>query len=277
MSLQNLAEPELASASVEQKPRANIYTMMLVLAFFAIVVACVVLWMELKSYGDFPWWETKGIAPATTWLTPGGIDGGVGLEPHRSWLASEGLTAETSSKAGSMRPHRTGFSRGKARWGVGATEFVDPFHLSVVRRPDESAARSGRTEVPLFALQRRGTGANVGGASRNKPPRLGPALVRVHRVPLLRPAPRPVQHQFPRPRSSRRPPRRRPLKQPQVVSRSSLHRVQPMSGLPRHRQPPRLVHRSSVLNAVCADRGCMPASNRLAPKSRAPTATQKTW
>ena len=86
MSLQNSAGPELASAPVEQKPRANIYTMMLVLAFFAIVVACVVLWMELKSYGDFPWWETKGIAPATTWLTPSGGSGDVALEPRSSWL-----------------------------------------------------------------------------------------------------------------------------------------------------------------------------------------------
>ncbi len=51
---------------VEQKPRANIYTMMLVLSLCAIIVACLVLWLELKSYGDYPWWDTKGVAPAAT-------------------------------------------------------------------------------------------------------------------------------------------------------------------------------------------------------------------
>jgi hypothetical protein len=87
VSQQNLAGPDLASTPVEQKPRANIYTMMLVLAFFAIIVACVVLWLELKTYGDYPWWETKGIAPATSWLTPAG-PGGDGLaKTPGSWLA----------------------------------------------------------------------------------------------------------------------------------------------------------------------------------------------
>ncbi len=87
MSQQNLAGPELASAPVEQKPRVNIYTIMLVLAFFAIVVACVVLWLELKEYGDYPWWETKGIAPATSWLTPAEMGGPESVEPPGSWLA----------------------------------------------------------------------------------------------------------------------------------------------------------------------------------------------
>ena len=87
MSQQNLAEPELASPPVEQKSRANIYTMMLVLAFFAIVVACVVLWLELKSYGDYPWWETKGVAPATSWLSPIEHGGDAVIEPLAARLA----------------------------------------------------------------------------------------------------------------------------------------------------------------------------------------------
>ncbi len=87
MSQQNLAEPKLASTPVEQKPRANIYTMLLVLSFFAIVVACVVLWLELKTYGDYPWWETKGIAPPTSWLMPAGTGGGGFVETPGSWLA----------------------------------------------------------------------------------------------------------------------------------------------------------------------------------------------
>jgi hypothetical protein len=48
--------------------------MMLVVALCAIIVACVLLWLELKAYGDFPWWDTKGIvAPATSWLAPTGL------------------------------------------------------------------------------------------------------------------------------------------------------------------------------------------------------------
>lgn len=85
MSQQNLAEPGLASTTVEQKPRANIYTMMLVLAFCAIAVACVVLWLELKTYGDYPWWETKGVAPATSWLTPAGTGGAAVETPGSCW------------------------------------------------------------------------------------------------------------------------------------------------------------------------------------------------
>jgi hypothetical protein len=69
VSPQNLAAQELASGQVEQKPRANIYTMMLILAFVGICVACVLLWMELQAYGPYPWWKTQGVAPAaTSWI-----------------------------------------------------------------------------------------------------------------------------------------------------------------------------------------------------------------
>ena len=66
VSLQNSPGLELPSTPIEQKPKANIYTMMLVLSMCAIIVACVVLWLELKAYGDYPWWETKGMAPPAT-------------------------------------------------------------------------------------------------------------------------------------------------------------------------------------------------------------------
>jgi hypothetical protein len=87
VSLQNSAGPELASAPVEQKPRANIYTMMLVMSLCAIIVACIVLWLELKSYGDYPWWETKGVAPATSWLSPSESSGNASVVPLGARLA----------------------------------------------------------------------------------------------------------------------------------------------------------------------------------------------
>jgi len=76
VSLQNSPGPDVVSAPIEQKPRANVYTMMLVVSLCAIIVACVVLWLELKSYGDFPWWDTKGVAPATSRLSPAEHGGG---------------------------------------------------------------------------------------------------------------------------------------------------------------------------------------------------------
>ena len=55
--------------------------MMLVVSLCAIIVACIVLWLELKSYGDYPWWETKGVAPATSWLSPFDRGGEAVIEP----------------------------------------------------------------------------------------------------------------------------------------------------------------------------------------------------
>jgi hypothetical protein len=64
VSLQESAGPAPASEPIiEQKQRNNIYTMMLILSFIGITVACVLLWMELQNYGEFPnWWKTSGIS-----------------------------------------------------------------------------------------------------------------------------------------------------------------------------------------------------------------------
>jgi len=40
-----------------QKPRSNVYTMMLILSFAAMVTSCVLLYLHLQQYGDYPWWE----------------------------------------------------------------------------------------------------------------------------------------------------------------------------------------------------------------------------
>lgn len=87
MSLQNSPGPEVVSAPVEHKPRANVYTMMLVVSLCAIIVACLLLWRELKSYGDFPWWDAKGVAPATSWLSPAGLGGDAVAELTAARLA----------------------------------------------------------------------------------------------------------------------------------------------------------------------------------------------
>ena len=40
-----------------QKPRSNVYTMMLILSLAAIVTSCVVLYLYLDQYGDYPYWD----------------------------------------------------------------------------------------------------------------------------------------------------------------------------------------------------------------------------
>lgn len=66
MSPQKLAAQQPASGAVEEKPRFNIYTMMLIVSLLAIIMACFLLWYELKSYGSFPQWKTSNVARPTS-------------------------------------------------------------------------------------------------------------------------------------------------------------------------------------------------------------------
>ena len=73
MSAQNLTsvnpQPAAPSAPVPpvQKQRINVYTMMLVVSFFALVTACILLWLELSSYneGKYPYWDTSSARTAS--------------------------------------------------------------------------------------------------------------------------------------------------------------------------------------------------------------------
>jgi hypothetical protein len=71
VSPQDLAGPG-PDEPVEQKQRANIYTMMLLLSFIALCVACTLLWLELQAYGAFPWWKPPAnLTPPAAWSLPG--------------------------------------------------------------------------------------------------------------------------------------------------------------------------------------------------------------
>jgi hypothetical protein len=83
--LSRIRAQELASGQLEEKQRANIYTMLLILSFIALCVACTLLWMELQDYGPFPWYKTEGVAPATSWLPMPTGNGWSALEPF-TWL-----------------------------------------------------------------------------------------------------------------------------------------------------------------------------------------------
>ncbi|MBW3596164.1 MAG: hypothetical protein KY475_02695 [Planctomycetes bacterium] len=45
-----------------QKPKFNVYTMMLILSLMALVTGCILLYLELQPYGEFmKWWDTSGV------------------------------------------------------------------------------------------------------------------------------------------------------------------------------------------------------------------------
>ena len=55
MSPQDLSsQPRVAA---ERKLRMNIYMVMLLISLFCIITACVLLYLELRTYGAFPWWR----------------------------------------------------------------------------------------------------------------------------------------------------------------------------------------------------------------------------
>jgi hypothetical protein len=58
--LETPATPAASPAAPTQKPGTNIYTVMLILSFLAIVTACIILAMELNRFGAYPWWATPG-------------------------------------------------------------------------------------------------------------------------------------------------------------------------------------------------------------------------
>ena len=64
MSQPNSANPE--EHQVVQKQQLNVYTVMLIVAFCAIITASLLLYLELRRWGSFPWWKAETGAGATT-------------------------------------------------------------------------------------------------------------------------------------------------------------------------------------------------------------------
>jgi hypothetical protein len=68
VSQRNLANSR--ESGVVQKQPLNVYTVMLIVAFFAISIACLLLYLELKRWGTFPWWKSQtGAAAAYIYQT----------------------------------------------------------------------------------------------------------------------------------------------------------------------------------------------------------------
>ena len=50
-----------------QKQKLSIYTMMLLISFLAITTACLLLYLELRRWGDYPWWSTEEVLTPTSY------------------------------------------------------------------------------------------------------------------------------------------------------------------------------------------------------------------
>ena len=66
MSQQNSANFD--DQQVVQKQQLNVYTVMLIVAFCAISIACLLLYLELRRWGSFPWWKAETGAGATSYI-----------------------------------------------------------------------------------------------------------------------------------------------------------------------------------------------------------------
>jgi hypothetical protein len=52
-------KPKPSGGVVVQKAPTDIYSVMLMISFGAVLVACLLLWLELSSYGSWPQWRAS--------------------------------------------------------------------------------------------------------------------------------------------------------------------------------------------------------------------------
>lgn len=52
------------------KQKVNIYTMMLILSFIALLVGAILMYMELNRFGSFPQWKVSQATPVISIATP---------------------------------------------------------------------------------------------------------------------------------------------------------------------------------------------------------------
>lgn len=65
----------LGESGVVQKQPLNVYTVMLIVAFCAIITACLLLYLELKQWGSFPWWKKPAGGAAAAYVSPADMTG----------------------------------------------------------------------------------------------------------------------------------------------------------------------------------------------------------
>ncbi|MCH2129394.1 MAG: hypothetical protein MK179_09640 [Pirellulaceae bacterium] len=50
-------KPESTGHVSGPKPQSNVYTAMLVVALICVITSCVLLYLELQRFGEFPQWK----------------------------------------------------------------------------------------------------------------------------------------------------------------------------------------------------------------------------
>lgn len=82
MSQPNSAEK--LDSEVVQKQQLNVYTVMLIVAFCAVSIACALLYFELRRWGSFPWWKAQS-SVSTSYLYQTEVpEPGIALPPIQS-------------------------------------------------------------------------------------------------------------------------------------------------------------------------------------------------
>ena len=65
-----MSQPELLASPQptvpKQKQKTSVYTVMLFISFAAIFLGSILLYQELKMWGDYPWWKTTDAIPQGT-------------------------------------------------------------------------------------------------------------------------------------------------------------------------------------------------------------------
>jgi hypothetical protein len=71
-----MSRPNSASGRSVQKQQLNVFTVMLIVAFVAITIASLLLYLELRRWGSFPWWKPPQAGATTSYLyqVPGEVD-----------------------------------------------------------------------------------------------------------------------------------------------------------------------------------------------------------
>ena len=52
-----------------QKQKTSVYTVMLIVSFISIVIACILLYWEVTLWGPYPWWNTSDGRPNLSQLS----------------------------------------------------------------------------------------------------------------------------------------------------------------------------------------------------------------
>ncbi|UUO06042.1 hypothetical protein M4951_22110 [Blastopirellula sp. J2-11] len=60
------------------KQKLNIYSMLLILSFIALLIGAILMYLELNQFGTFPQWKVSQASPATAIALPAAAPSAIG-------------------------------------------------------------------------------------------------------------------------------------------------------------------------------------------------------